>query len=96
MEFLIAVRPDAPDRFVAEVVGLPKHRAVAATEDEAVSLVRSSLTEWLALAKIVRVEIPGPERDNPWLEWAGWLADDPHFHEYIAEIERSRSEDSPP
>jgi len=96
MEFLIAVRPNAPDRFVAEVVGRPALRAEAAIEEEAIQRVRSSLADWSKTVKLVRVKIPVQGEENPWIRWAGRSADDPDFDEYLVEIQRLHSEDSPP
>ena len=92
MEHLVIVRPASPDRFVAEAVGLPAFHAEAATEEEAIAQVRSSLASWFKTAKLVRVEFPAPGDDNPWIRWAGRSAHDPDFEEYLAEIKKFRAE----
>jgi len=91
VEHLVIVRSEAPDQFVAEAVGLPALRAEAATEEEAIDRVRSSLADWSKTAKLVRVEVPVPGEENPWIRWAGRSADDPDFEEYLDEIKKFRA-----
>ena len=93
MESLVIVRPESPDHYVAQSLAVPEVRAVAATEAEAVELVRESLTHWMASGKLVRVHIPIPENRNPWLQGFGRSADDPDFEDYLKEIQQARSED---
>jgi hypothetical protein len=94
MQYLVIVRPEAPDRYSAQAVGIPEVRAVAATEAEAVEQVRGSLTGWLASAKLVRVEVPGSGAGNPWLESFGRSAGDPDFDDFLQEVQRARLTDA--
>ena len=89
MHCTVIVRPESKDRFVARPVGLPELEASAPTEAEAIEQVKHKLDEWLRGAKVVEVSVP---TGNPWLDFFGRSADDPHWEEYQAELERIRRE----
>ena len=82
-----------PD-YIAQAVAVPEVRAVAGSEEEAVEQVRASLTQWLASAKLVSVDVPLPNGRNPWLDSFGRSAQDPDFDEYLQEIQRARQTDA--
>lgn len=57
--------------------------------------MRQSLVDRLALAKVVRVEVPGPT-GNPRLDSFGRSANDPDFSAYLDELRKARANDSDP
>jgi len=89
MQCTVIVRPESADRYVARPLGLPEIEATAPTEAEAVEELRHKLDEWVRGAKVLEVTVP---TGNPWLDTAGRSADDPHWEEYQAELERYRRE----
>lgn len=95
MNYPVIVQCKSVDEYVAEPLGKPELKVVAATEAQALTEVGKSLGEWLGTAKIVEVEVPGSGNGNPWLDAWGKSAEDPDFDEYQAEIRRARAlEDS--
>ena len=94
MEHLILVRPGPPGQLTAQSVAFPEVRAIAATESEAVDQVRKQLTDWLQSAKLVRVEVPALNGDNPWIKSFGRSANDPDLASYLEEIQKARQLDA--
>jgi hypothetical protein len=90
----VFVRQSAPGQYTAVVWGIPEVRATAASEEEAVEQVKRQLTEWMATAKCVRVDVPRPGYVHPALEFAGHAdPNDPVEQMYQEELERFRRED---
>ncbi len=88
---LVLVRPEPPDQFTAQVVGLPEIRAIAPTREEAIQQVRNVLSEWLASGQLVPVAV-SPE--NPVTNSFGRVdPNDPHEQAYLEELARFRRED---
>jgi predicted RNase H-like HicB family nuclease len=86
--YKILLEQTADGRSSATVLELPDCHVIAVTPQEAISQVRSRLTERLATAEIVSIQIPAPQPQNPWIEFAGIFKDDPDFAD-IAEALRS-------
>jgi hypothetical protein len=93
MEYLVIVRAESGDQYAAQPVGIPELRAVAPTEEEAIHQVSASLVQWLASAKLVRVDVPIAGDGNPWLSTFGRSADDPDFDEFTEEMKQARLAD---
>jgi predicted RNase H-like HicB family nuclease len=89
---LVAVRPEPPGQYTAQVLSLPAICATAATEEEAIAQVRRVLAEWLATARWVQIDVPVPTAGHPLLKFAGHAKEDPDFEEYLEEIRRYRQE----
>ena len=66
-----------------------------ATEAEAIAQVTEALGHWLAAAKVIHVTVPGEAPDNPWLDAFGRSATDPDFPEFLEELQRLRTMDTP-
>ncbi len=79
----------------ATILDFPDCQATAATDREAISQVQSRLTERLATAKIISIEVPTPLLVNPWIKFSGIYQDDSDFAEIAAAIraERNPTED---
>jgi predicted RNase H-like HicB family nuclease len=65
--YKILIEQTADGQSSATVLELPDCQVVATTPQEAVRQVRSRLTQRLATAEIVSIQIPAPEPHNPWL-----------------------------
>ncbi len=95
MQYPVVIRAESTHRYVAQPLGIPEVKVVAATEAEAIAQVTQVLAQWLAAAKVVHVTVPGGERGNPWLEAFGRSADDPDFAEFLEELHRLHALDTP-
>ncbi len=95
MQYPVIVRTEAANQYVAQPLGIPELRVVAATEAEAIEKVSRALGQWLASAKVVQVAVPIASSGNPWLDAFGRSANDPDFNEFIEELQRARSTDAP-
>jgi predicted RNase H-like HicB family nuclease len=83
--YKILIEQTADGQSSATVLEFPDCQVIAITPEEAMIQVQTRLTERLVTAKIISIEIPAPEPQNPWIEFAGIFKDDPDF----AEIARS-------
>ena len=95
MNYPVIIRAESAHRYVAQPLGIPEARVVAATQEEAVAQVTETLGDWLAAAKVIHVAVPGEEPDNPWLRTFRRSAADPDFPEFLEELRRQRADDSP-
>jgi hypothetical protein len=75
----------------ATILDFPNCQVTAATAQEAVNQVQHRLTERLATAKIVSIEVPAPPAVNPWIKFSGIYQDDPDFAEIAAAIRAERN-----
>jgi hypothetical protein len=94
MQYPVIVRSESANQYVAQPLGIPELRAVAATEAEALEQVGQALKQWLASAKVVQVTVPVAGSGNPWLDAFGRSAGDPDFEEFIKELQQARSADT--
>jgi predicted RNase H-like HicB family nuclease len=95
MQYPVVIRAESTHRYVAQPLGIPEVKVVAATEAEAIAQVTQVLAQWLASAKVVHVPVPSGESGNPWLEAFGRSADDLDFTEFLEELHRLRALDTP-
>ncbi len=79
--------------FSATALGLPDCQATGATKEEALKNLTQLLTQRLANAEIVSLEIEPPKKEHPWIKLAGKYKDDPQFDEMMEFIEQERRED---
>lgn len=79
----------------ATVLELPDCQVTAITPQEALSQIQARLTDRLATAQIVSIQVPAPQPQNPWIEFAGMFHDDPDFAEIAQALraERTATED---
>ena len=94
MNYPVIIRAESTHQYVAQPLGIPEVKVVAATEAEALAQVTEALVHWLAAAKVVQVAIPGEERGNPWLDAIGRSATDPDFPDFLEELQRLRTTDT--
>jgi predicted RNase H-like HicB family nuclease len=64
--YKILIEQTADGRSSATVLELPDCHVIAVTPQEAISQVRSQLTERLATTEIVSIQISVPQPQNPW------------------------------
>ena len=89
--YKILVEQTADGQSSATVLELPNCQAIAITPQEAISQVQTRLTERLATAQIVSIQIPSPQTQNPWIEFAGIFKDDPDFADIAQAIRAERT-----
>lgn len=95
MNYPVIIRAESACQYVAQPLGIPEVKVVATTEAEAIAQVTEALGEWLAAAKVVHVAVPGEAPGNPWLDTIGRSATDPDFPEFLDELQRVRTLDTP-
>jgi predicted RNase H-like HicB family nuclease len=88
--YKVLIEQTADGQSSATVLELPDCQVIAITPQEAMSQVQLRLTERLATAQIVSIEIPAPQFQNPWIEFAGIFKDDPDFAEIAQAIRKER------
>ena len=96
MNYPVIIRIESAHRYVAQPLGIPEVKVVAATEAEALAQVTEALAQWLTAAKVVQVAVPGEAQGNPWLDALGRSATDPDFAEFLEELQRLRTTATPP
>lgn len=79
--------------FIATALLLPDCQATGSTKEEALQNISQLLTQRLANAEIVSLEIESPKKEHPWMKFAGMFKDDPQFDEMMEYIEQERRED---
>ena len=89
--YKILVEQTADGQSSATVLELPDCHVIAITPQEAVSQVQSRLTARLATAQIISVQIPAPQPQNPWIEFAGMFTDDADFADIAQALRAERS-----
>jgi hypothetical protein len=95
-DVLLETRPDGT--YQASVLGWADCRAVALTAEEAVVTLRKILSDRIANAEIIQVEISPTDKvevqyaENPWIKFSGIFKDDPMFDEVINYIQQYRQE----
>jgi hypothetical protein len=88
---LVVIREQPPDKYIAQVVGIPEIQSVAATRDEAIQGVQALLKQWRDTGRLVLVEVAAdpsalqgiPARDPG----------DPLEKEFFEDLARARRED---
>ena len=91
---LVIVRPEGSDQFLAQVMGFPEVRAVAASAEEAVKQARANLAELLASAQVVPISVPMPRAHHPNSRQPNSIAvTDAVEQAYLEELARFRLED---
>src|SRR5258708_6554214 len=88
---LVVVRPQPPDEYTAEVVGIPEIRSTAASREEAIQEVQRLLKQWQDSGQLVLVEV----QLNKSLECGRPARDpnDPLEKEFLEDLARFRQED---
>lgn len=94
MNFNILVEQKQDGGAIASVLELPAYRVEAATRDLALTKLQNLLTEQLATAEIVPLEIRLPhEKPDRRAKYAGIFENDPDFAEIARELRAERESD---
>jgi predicted RNase H-like HicB family nuclease len=88
LDVLIERLPDG--HYTATLLSWPKYQAQGTSEAEAVARLRASLAARLAQGKLVQLDLPDAEANNPWLELADRLHDNPLLDEVDAAVSAYR------
>jgi predicted RNase H-like HicB family nuclease len=88
-KILLEQTPDGQSS--ATVLELPDCHVIAVTPQAAISQVQTRLTERLATAQIVSIQIPASEPQNPWVEFAGMFKDDSDFTDLALSLRAERN-----
>jgi predicted RNase H-like HicB family nuclease len=88
--YKILLEQTADGQSSATVLEIPDCHVIAITPQEAMSQVQTLLTERLANAQIVSIQIPAPQPQNPWIEFAGIFKDDQDFADIAQAIRADR------
>jgi hypothetical protein len=87
----IVVLPAPAGQFTAQLLGLPELSATAANREEAIAQVRARILEWIALGRLVPVDIP---KAHPLVRFHGWAdPNDPEEKLFLEELARQKAED---
>jgi len=83
MNLNILVEHKQDGRAIASVLEIPAYRVEAETRDLALAKLQKLLTEQLAAAEVVPLEIKLPHEaaPHPWAKYAGIFKNDPDFTE---------------
>lgn len=93
LNYDVLIENQADGSVSATVLGLSDCQATGATKEEALKNLTQLLTQRLANAEIVSLEIEPPKKEHPWMKFAGMFKDDPQFDEMMEYIEQERRED---
>jgi hypothetical protein len=74
------------------VLALPEIVVSAAEETEVLEQIRDAIVDAQANGRIVRVNVPDPVVEDPWLRFAGMWKDDPNWELFQSEIEAFRQD----
>lgn len=78
--------------FRASVIGFPDVTAKGSTRQEALANLQQAMSARLSQVEIVPIEPESVRAEHPWQAFAGIWADEPHFDEFLADIEQYRRE----
>ncbi len=95
MQYQIFVQSHSQQSFVASVVGMSSVTTEGKTEEEAISKAKSALEAQLARGKFVSVEVNSEVESYPpipQMKYAGILANDPSFDDFMERLTRIREE----
>lgn len=98
MQYMVVLEPIPAGGYRGVVPALPGCVGEGPTREEALAQVKVALEGRLAQVEFARVEVHTPVRGvagNPWLETAGWFADDEGLEEILGEIYAAREAEKP-
>ncbi len=89
MQYQILFQNPSAQRYVASVVGLTGIMAEAETEEEVITKIKTVLTSQLETGKFITIEVEAsssPQQNKPEMKYAGILADDPTFEDWMQKM----------
>ena len=97
MKYTVILTEEREDNVLAAVPGLPDCSVKAKTRNEALRLVRETITTIISRSEIVQIDVPVEPKSGslhvstPW-ELFGAFKDDPTWRELFDKIEYNRKE----
>ena len=90
--YAILIETTKSGGYRAIALGLPNCRAKGETRELALQNIRQLLTTRLSQSEIVTLKIDSPQREHPWMQFAGMFQNDPQFEDMQADIQAYRQE----
>jgi predicted RNase H-like HicB family nuclease len=76
----------------AKVLGCSDAQVTADSKEEALKQLQQLLTTGWENKEIVSLEVKKPQKEHPWLKFAGMYDNNPLMNEFFAEIEANRQQ----
>ena len=92
LTYSVLLEPLEKGGFLGTVLGWPHCQAVGENREEAIARLRELVAARLEKAEVVSMEVELPQKEHPWMKFAGMFKDDPYFDEMMADIEAFRRE----
>lgn len=93
MTYYIVVENGQEGHYTAQVLGWPETAVEGTSRQEVTTSVRRRISERLAQAEIIPVEIePSTPTEHPWMKFAGMFENDPLFDDVLEHIQTHRQE----
>ena len=95
MQYQVFVQSHDEQHFSASIVGMPNLTVEGATEEEAISNVKSALEAQLAKGKFISIEVNSETGSNeaiPQMKYAGIFENDPTFDDFMEKLALIREE----
>ena len=90
LTYSVLLEPLEKGGFLATVLGWPQCQVVGENREEAIARLRELVAARLEKAEVVSMEVERPQKEHPWMKFAGMFKDDPYFDEMMADIEAFR------
>jgi len=90
LTYSVLLEPLDKGGFLATVLGWPQCQAVGENREEAIARLRELVAARLEKAEVVSMEVEPPQKEHPWMKFAGMFKDDPYFDEMMEFIEEDR------
>lgn len=95
MQYQVFVQSYDEQHFVTSILGMPNLTVEGATEEEAISNVKSALEAQLAKGKFISIEVNSETESNeaiPQMKYAGIFENDPTFDDFMEKLALIREE----
>ena len=88
----VLIEKKGENKVTATVLGWQDCQTEGRNKEEALNKLRQMLTTRLQQTEIVSLEIELPQREHPWIKFAGMYKDNPLFNEVLEDIQIYRKE----
>jgi predicted RNase H-like HicB family nuclease len=88
----VLVEQQSDHSWIAQILGWAECRAQGTSREAAIAALQTALTDRLARAEVIYLDMPEPVPDHPLMKYAGMFRADPQFDEVLAEIAAYRRE----
>jgi predicted RNase H-like HicB family nuclease len=90
MQYQVFVKSQSDKHFTASIMGMPSIAVDGDTEAEAIANAKTALESQLAMGKIVTISIEPQTSSIPTMPYAGILANDPTFDDWMEKLANIR------